>query len=207
MKVFRLILRVAAALIFLYSLFVVAWVGHKTLLRDAATWWVVSDDLDETADAIVVLGGGFETRLGAAAELYKRGLGKLVLVVNPQNGQPEKSPTLQDRTFTKIHELGVPAASIVNLKDGVASTYEEARSVLGWVRISRARTVIVPTDLFHTRRVSWIFAKELKAADASVKVQAIKQPNYSSDNWWQHKDGRDAFLSEIIKYLFYRVKY
>jgi uncharacterized SAM-binding protein YcdF (DUF218 family) len=177
------------------------------LLRGVATWWVVSDALDEPADAIVVLGGGFETRPDGAADLYKRGLAKLVLVVNSENGKLEMLPTLQDLTLAKLNRLGVPTASLVKLRNGTSNTYEEACSVLDWTKATGAKGVIVPTDLFHTRRVHLIFTKELGAAGINVKIQAINRFNYFQDDWWRHKDGLSAFLSEILKYLFYRVKY
>jgi uncharacterized SAM-binding protein YcdF (DUF218 family) len=207
MKLFRRTWRSTLALIVLSSLFIVAWAEHATLLRGAASWWVVSDDLSKPADAIVVLGGGIETRPRAAAELYKRGLGRRIVVVNPQDGEPQIGPTLYDRTFAEMQKLGADTAAIVALRTGVSNTYEEARSVLDWAKTNRAKAVVVPTDLFHTRRVNWIFTKELSSAGVVVKVQAINQPNYSADNWWQHKEGRRAFLTEILKYLFYRVRY
>jgi uncharacterized SAM-binding protein YcdF (DUF218 family) len=207
MRVYRLTWRGALTPIFISLLFAIAWVEHTTLLRGAATWWVISDSLDEPADAIVVLGGGYGTRAGAAADLYKRDLGKRILIVNPEIEKPEIWPTPQDRTFAELHKLGVPTASLVNLRNGVSNTYEEALSVLDWAMANGAKNVIVPTECFHTRRVRWIFAKELAAAGINVKVYAINQPFYSPEDWWRHKEGWAAFLSEILKYLFYRVKY
>jgi len=207
MKASRLTWRGALTLILFLSFFTTVGVQYKVLLRDLANFWVVSDNLNKPADAIVVLGGNLETRPRAAADLYLRGMGKLILIVNPQNGGQEMGPTMQDRAFAEVHKLGVPTASIVSLRDGVSNTYEEARSILGWAKTNNAKTIIVPTDLFHTRRVSWIFGKELDEAGIGVNVQAIKQPNYTRANWWQNMDGRAAFISEILKYLFYRVRY
>jgi lysophospholipase L1-like esterase len=60
------------------------WLSREALLRYAAQQWIVSDNL-EPADAIVILGGGIDTRSFAAAENYKAGLARKILLaeVNP----------------------------------------------------------------------------------------------------------------------------
>ena len=58
-----------------------AWSERAPILTSIATSWVISDSL-QPADAAVVLGGGTDTRPSAAAELYRRGLVKLILVSN-----------------------------------------------------------------------------------------------------------------------------
>jgi uncharacterized SAM-binding protein YcdF (DUF218 family) len=95
----------------------------------------------------------------------------------------------------------------VNLSDKASNTYEEARSVSKWVNANAVKNIIVPTDIFHTRRVQWIFDKELNALGVNVSIYAIKQEKYSLDDWWSYKEGRVAFSSEVFKYLFYRIRY
>jgi hypothetical protein len=60
------------------------WLSREALLRYTAQQWIVSDNL-EPADAIVILGGGIDTRSFAAAENYKAGLARKILLaeVNP----------------------------------------------------------------------------------------------------------------------------
>src|SRR5579872_4124254 len=132
MTAFRITLRRALAAILISLLLAAVWAEHVKLLREAATWWVVSDQLEVPSDAIVVLGGGFETRPEAAADLYKRGLAKRILVTNPDEGESAIGPTVQDQTFAKLQKLGVPTTSIINLKNAAPNTYKEARSVLVW---------------------------------------------------------------------------
>jgi len=195
-SVIRLTRRRISILTFIVLLLTFGLAKHAALLRGAASWWVVSDCLNESADAIVVLGGGFETRPDAAADLYKRGLGNRIIVVDSENP-----------TFEKLQKLGVPTAFLIKLGSDASSTYEEAFSVLNWAETNGAKDIVVPTDFFHTRRVRWIFSKVFGATGIRVKVIAINQLNYSKDDWWQYKKGWTAFQTEIIKYLFYRVKY
>src|SRR5687767_15462282 len=55
------------------------WVERELLLRGVAEVWIVSDPVTQ-ADAAVVLGGGIDVRPFAAAELYRNGVVKKVLV-------------------------------------------------------------------------------------------------------------------------------
>ena len=55
------------------------WLAHEPLLRGAADLWIVSDPVSRP-DVVAVLGGGLEVRPFAAAELYRTGLVRKVLV-------------------------------------------------------------------------------------------------------------------------------
>ena len=58
---------------------------REPALRGAANLWIVSDPISR-ADAIVVLGGGLETRPFIAAEMWRRGLADKILI----SQSPEK---------------------------------------------------------------------------------------------------------------------
>src|SRR5262245_27857883 len=60
-----------------------AWLAREPLLRGAADFWIVSDEVMQS-DVVAVLGGQIEVRPFAAADLYNRGLAKKVLVSNNQ---------------------------------------------------------------------------------------------------------------------------
>ena len=103
--------------------------------------------------------------------------------------------------------LGVPAEAIVQVGDEVSSTYEEARAVFDWAKSSGATSVIIPTDIFSTRRVRWIFRHEVTSAGVRVIVHSIKPPGYRLDDWWQHEGGLIDFQNEVIKFIYYRFNY
>ena len=196
--------------VFIVLAFAVAWMARASILRGVADLWVISDALDR-ADAIVILGGRLDVRPFATAALYKRGLAQQILVSKPKAGPIfplQLLPSQIELTRQILSKLGVPQQAIVEFGgDGSSNTYEEARAVLDWARISGARSVIIPTDIFTSRRVRWIFRRQLAPASVRVMVQSVAPPEYSIDDWWRHESGVIEFQNEVIKYLYYRLKY
>ena len=89
----------------------------------------------------------------------------------------------------------------------LASTYDEARAVRAWLATNSAKSILIATDLSHTRRARWIFQKELEGTGVQVRVHAIQPKEYGLTNWWQHEEGLIAFQNEFIKSLYYHLKY
>jgi len=179
-----------------------AWLAGPLVLRGAAKLWVVSDSV-EAADAIVVLGGGVDFRPLAAADLYKQNIAPQVAV-----GFSEFDRGRDARLNRQaLLEHGVPVSAIVLFDFRPHSTYGEALGFLEWAKTNGVRSVIVPTDIFPSRRVRWIFNHELASAGIRVVVQSVTPPWYSINDWWRHHEGWRHFGSELIKYVYYRLKY
>jgi uncharacterized SAM-binding protein YcdF (DUF218 family) len=187
----------------------IAWMSRAAILRDVAELWVVSDPLDR-ADAIVVLGGRIDIRPFAAADLYRREFAPRVLISNLPRDPLQTMhlwPGQTELTRQLLLKLGVPAEAIVEFGDGVTSTYEEARALLDWTRSSGARSVIIPTDLFPTRRVRWTFQHEVASSGLRVIVHAIQPRAYGLDDWWRDERGLIDFQNEVIKFIYYRLSH
>ena len=101
----------------------------------------------------------------------------------------------------------IPEAAIETFGFGLKNTYEETIALREWAVRNHARSLIVPTEIFSTRRVRWILRHELSATVARVEVPALNDPLYESADWWKDEKGIVAFQNEIIKYLYYRLKY
>jgi uncharacterized SAM-binding protein YcdF (DUF218 family) len=185
------------------------WLARVQILQGTARAWVVSDSI-APADAIVVLGGGLETRPFAAADLYKKGMARRILLSAVKPSPAEKLdivPSHIELNRAVLLKLGVPPEVIVSFGTDVSSTYEEARALAEWTNRNGIKSIIVPTEIFSSRRVRWILVKELSGLDVRVEVQALPPLEYDVDNWWRHEAGVIGFQNEVIKYLYYRVKY
>jgi uncharacterized SAM-binding protein YcdF (DUF218 family) len=196
---------VAVALVALST----GWLAHVQILQATARAWVVSDAI-APADAIVVLGGGLETRPFAAADLYKKGMARQILISAVKPSPAEKLdivPSHVEQNRAVLLKLAVPPEAIVSFGTDVSSTYEEARALAEWAKTNGIKSIVVPTEIFSSRRVRWILNKELSPLGARAEVQALQPLDYDIDDWWQHEAGVIGFQNEVIKYLYYRVKY
>jgi uncharacterized SAM-binding protein YcdF (DUF218 family) len=197
------------------------WLDRAQILRAAVRAWVVSDSI-APADAVAVLAGGVKTRPFAAAAHYKRGTAKQVLVSSVRSSSGEQADNVPldgawqvvrcsgptcDLNRVVLLKLGVPPESIASFGIEVSNTYEEARALAEWAKANKIRSIIVPTDFFSTRRVRWILNKQLSSVGVRVGVQALPPLEYAVDNWWQHEDAVSSFQIELIKYVYYRLKY
>lgn len=173
----------------------VAWLMRHSILRKAASLWIISDPIAQ-ADAIVVLGGRSDLRPGAAAELYKRGVAPQILF-----------PRGQEVNRTMLLTGGIPPGAIVSYGNGVSSTYDEAHAIKDWATQSETKRIIVITETFGARRVRWIFNRTLRKRGVHVRVLALTPKRYRMDDWWQTQEGISAFWSEVVKYSYYRLRY
>jgi uncharacterized SAM-binding protein YcdF (DUF218 family) len=200
---------IAAALAIAALGFGSAWLEREPILQYLAARWVVSDELTK-ADAIVVLGGGIDVRPFAAADLYKRGFGDTILVSNTALQRAERLnfvPSHAELNRGVLLKLGVPTTAIALVGKDITSTRDEADAVRSWALQSHAKRIIVPTELFATRRTRWIFNRELSPIGVQVIIHAYPPQDYTLDSWWQHRYGLIDFNNEILKYVYYRTQY
>jgi uncharacterized SAM-binding protein YcdF (DUF218 family) len=179
------------------------------VLRGAARAWIVNEPLTK-ADVIVVLGGGPETRPFEAARLFHLGLAPKILLMNPRPSPPTQLaliPAEADLDRSILLNQHIPAEDILVSADIVTNSYDESIAVRNWARTNRVTRVIIPTDIFHTRRIRWLYGKELKGTGIHVEIEALPVRQYTAEDWWRHEEGVTAFQNEILKYAYYRLKY
>ena len=194
--------RLAWILGFCFLLSVLCFVFRAPLLTGLAEAWIVNEP--------VILGGGLENRPFAAARLFRAGVAPQVLYMNVQLGPAEELGvvmTESEATRRILLSNGVPELSMTAIGNSVSSTYDESRAVREWVEKTGAKSVVIPTDLFHSRRVRWLFRKQLQCTPAQTYVQAVDPIRYQRTNWWQREEGLIAFQNELIKSVYYRLKY
>ena len=185
------------------------FICRAPLLRGTATAWIIDDSVAH-ADAIVVLGGGLDYRPFAAARLYTNGCAKTILVTQPEVSKGAQGGRAVPEFILARDILlrnGVPDTAIEPLGTNVTSTRDEAFALKSWAAGHHARSFVIPTDIFHTRRVRWIFQKALRGSDAEIHVVALTPHRYAKDNWWQTEDGLITFQNEVVKSLYYHLKY
>jgi len=187
-----------------------ALVFHRPLLRTAASLWIVEGKPFDRADFGVIPGGGLETRPFAAADLFHAGRVTRLLTFTI-----EPSPVVElglqspehELTLSILEELEIPRASIDLVEAEVTSTWDEVVAVRGWCEKNRIRSLVVFTDLFPSRRIRWAYRRGLAGLDLDLHVVPVPPLRYTADTWWQHEQGLIDFQNEVVKYLYYRMRY
>jgi uncharacterized SAM-binding protein YcdF (DUF218 family) len=201
--------RLATAIFLLAVLVGGVWLERAPLLRGAADLWIVSDPVTKS-DVVVVLGGGLETRPFVAAELYKKGLVNKVLV--SQVPEPRSTSILGIPGHSELNrmllvKLGVPETDIEMFGLGNRNTMDEALALREWAEQRRVSQIIVLTEIFSARRVQWIFDREFGQSSVRLEIPSFDAPGYTRAEWWKTEAGLIAFQNEVLKYLYYRLKY
>ena len=203
----RRLRRFGATILVLVGLGTITWIERAPLLRGAANLWIVSDKVTH-ADAIVVLGGGLENRPFIAADLYHKGLAKLVLVSRVAESHAVDVGIIQGHTeanYQALLKLGVPAAAIELFGDKNRNTNDEAETLRAWAGAHKVTAIIVPIEIFSSRRVYWIFHRKFSGDAVHIEVLAFDQSDFTRDNWWRDDRGVINFQNEVLKYIYYRL--
>jgi uncharacterized SAM-binding protein YcdF (DUF218 family) len=185
------------------------WLIREPLLRGAADLWIVSDPISR-ADAVVVLGGGLATRPFEAAELWQRGLADKILISQASEERAVSIGTMPSHSELNreiLLKLGVPANAIQTFGTANKNTRDEAVALRMWAERNTASAFIIPTEIFPARRVRWIFRREFFGTAVRIEVPSFEYPDFTRRDWWKTEHGVVAFQNEVLKYIYYRLKY
>jgi uncharacterized SAM-binding protein YcdF (DUF218 family) len=185
------------------------WLMREPLLRGAADLWIASDPISR-ADAIVVLSGGLPTRPFEAAELWQRGLAYKILISQPSAERAASIgaiPSHSELNRAILLKLGVPGGVIETFGTANQNTRDEAVSLREWAERNAASAFIIPTEIFPARRVRWIFRREFSGTAVKIVVLSFDSPYFPRREWWKTERGVIEFQNEVLKYIYYRLKY
>jgi uncharacterized SAM-binding protein YcdF (DUF218 family) len=180
---------------------------RSPLLTGMAKLWMVNDP-PAPSDAIVVLGGGAQFRPFEAARLYHAGLAPAVLVMNPELRATDLAGlTIPEAELMRrvLLSNAVPAEAIHFLGTNLTSTHEEALTLKQWSKDAHAKSFLIPTGPFQSRRTKWVFRKAFRDPAARLIVTSI-QPEACLD-WWRDEKTLIDFQNEVVKDIYYHLKY
>ena len=186
-----------------------AYFERRPICIGLARAWII-DEPTTQADAVVLLGGGLQFRTFEAVRLYQSRTVPIILLINAKPSPTEElGVTVPEHVLMRrtLELRGIPTNAIVDIGGLCSSTWEDLIVARDWCEKHDAKTLLVPTDIFHTRRVRWICDRAFPKGVVIANVVAVNLPEYSATNWWQKEAGLIGFQNEVIKYLLYRWKY
>ena len=205
-RALRRFLRLAALLCIILTLAVVAACPF-------AGRYLIVDIPIEKADTLVVLAGGNTGRWLEAADLYREGYARHLLL---SPGYPDpvgdelrakgiRYPSEAEVMRDVYAQLGVPASQIEIMPSGFDNTADEAA---GARRIALERgwtSIIVVSAKYHTRRALYAFQREFEGTGITVQVKGSRHEHPQPDGWWRSRSDLRWVLSETQRLIAYRL--
>jgi len=167
------------------------------LFRHAGSYLVVNQP--EHADVIVVLAGGNnDLRYWNGVRMMQQGWApRLVLDVFAKGETFGNMDVDLARNFLNRTTPGQSAICPIILN----STYGEAQHLADCLRGSGAKSILVVTSDYHTRRAFEILQKRLP--QYQVSIAAAPDPYFFGQSWWQTREWAKTTLSEWQRYLWW----
>lgn len=178
----------------LAAVVVPALIFHAAILA-ALGGYLVKAGPPEKADIALVLGGDPSgNRILKAGEMVRQGFVPKVLVSGPV-GMYDYAECDLEIPFA-VHR-GYPESYFVHFEHRARSTTEEAAATIPELRRLGAKTVLLITSDYHTRRSGRTFRHA--APDLTFYVVAAPDPFFTADAWWKNREGRKTFVMEWMK--------
>jgi uncharacterized SAM-binding protein YcdF (DUF218 family) len=200
--------RALVALVFALVVWeLVAWAAARAL--------VVREDVSH-ADAIAVLAGSsaYVERTRFAAKLYAQGRAPVVLLTNDGerggwSSAEQRNPFFIERAIDELVSSGVPRERITVLPGLVSSTYDEARALREYAAAHNARSLLVVTSAYHTRRALWTLRRVTKGDEIEIGVVPVEtgEQTPAPYSWWLTRRGWQSVPVEYAKLAYYHFHY
>ena len=156
-------------------------------------------------DLIVTLGGGGIERDQMAADLYKAGYAKKILLTGMYASLRAGQSYYQSPRSLFLLKQGIPAKAL--LFDGLSiNTHQEAINIAIVLTAQHWHSALVVTDPPHIRRVAFCLSSVFKNNFSYSLIQS-DAPTWHADRWWQDERWRRFSLDEVLKLIFYAIVY
>jgi len=194
--------RIAGGGFLLVILLLVFAAGGYFILRAAGAFLIVADAL-EPAKAIVILGGGNESRMAEALSLYEDGYARLIILTETGIHLDEFDYMQSFDLQIQLLNNGIPSGNILITEEKVSSTLEEARVIRELLKNRQLDSAIIVTDPYHARRTRIIFNDVFDGSSVQVRIRPTRASWYNSRSWFLSPRGWQYTVLEYIKLAAY----
>ncbi|NKB48313.1 MAG: YdcF family protein [Alphaproteobacteria bacterium] len=173
------------------------WAAGFFLYLDKIPRALPSAELQQKADAIVVLtGGGGRLELGLS--LFKRGDAARLFISGVDPGV-DKTALLQNRQID-----GTTMDCCIALGHNADNTFGNATETARWMESQGFTSLYIVTANYHMPRSLVEFREALP--DADIKPRVVHPANVHLDDWWRWPGTIQLLAAEYSKYLATRAR-
>jgi hypothetical protein len=157
-------------------------------------------DAPRQSDVILVLAGETDRRPGRALELLAQGYGRRVVIDVPAGAKVYEFSQVE---LARKYIQDLPQAASVSICpiEGL-STKDESKDAEKCLEPEVAKSVLIVTSDYHTRRALEIFRRELPGRDYSAA--AVRDDSYFGTRWWQHRQWAKTFVDEWLRLIWWK---
>lgn len=157
-------------------------------------------DSPQPSDVILVLAGETYRRPRRALDLLAQGYGGRVILDVPANARLYEFTEIElARKYIK--DLPQSASVTICPIEGL-STKEESKDAEKCIQREGAKSVLIVTSDFHTRRSLDVFRRELPEFTYSV-ASAHSEEGFGS-RWWTHRQWAKTFVDEWLRLIWWK---
>jgi DUF218 domain-containing protein len=169
------------------------------LVSRAGSFLIV--DAPQPSDVIVVLAGETDKRPQRALDLLGQGYARRIILNVPANSKLYEFTQLQ-LAQKYIQDLPQGAAVSICPITGL-STKEESEDVQRCIEHDGAKSILIVTSDFHTRRALNIFRREIPGYTYSVA--AARDDAQFGARWWTHRQWAKTFVDEWMRLIWWKL--
>lgn len=180
---------------------IAVYLFHSQWLPIVGDFLIVKDEL-EKSDVIIVLGTDLKgEREKWAAQLFKDGFGKKIVMCGYEVGWRTSTAEIMKR---HVLELGVPEQAII-LDYGWDNngTWDNAINSLKIVKMNNFKSAIVVTSNYHTRRARLAFTKVFRNSNVRILMSPCPEGSFSAGEWWKSRRLVKSVFVEYTKLIYY----
>ena len=163
--------------------------------------YLVVDNDPGRSDAIVVLGGGTQSRLNKAVSMFEETEGQPIILVDRTKGD-------WNHISKDLCDKGTYDGRPVTCLTGSSNTVTDAQLSLVYCREHKIRKLVVVTDPYHSRRAKIIFHRIFKGS--GIETSVVHSGYYGNklppeQGWWKDGATMQTVWVEFGKVLYFLI--
>jgi hypothetical protein len=158
-------------------------------------------DAPVRSDVILVLAGETERRPERALQLLAQGYGRRVVLDVPASSKIYEFTAIQ---LAQKYVQDLPQGASVSICpiDGL-STKDESKDAEKCLTREGARSVLIVTSDFHTRRALSVFRREIP--ECTYSAGAARDETQFGIRWWTHRQWAKTFVDEWLRLIWWKM--
>jgi hypothetical protein len=170
----------------------------------AGNFLIVDDP--RQSDAILVLAGETDIRPRRGLELLRQGYAERMVIDVPANVKLYEFSQMElaERYVHDLQGGGLPKGAQIEVCpiEGL-STKDESKNAESCLKRDGARSVLIVTSDFHTRRALAVFRREFPRH--AYSVAAARSEDHFGERWWKRRQWAKVFFDEWVRLVWWKV--